>query len=90
MHKAKCIKPHPEQGQYQTGHLPAINGKRFPAAFTPAPVPATESIVGKIWKFRDPLAGFPIIQQQDRIRPSRNPVTLALTANTGLKLQALC
>ena len=61
-----------------------------PAAFAVAIVPATDGVVAKVEEFGNYLAGFSVIQQQERIRPLRNVMILALTANAGLKFKALC
>ncbi len=70
--------------------FPAIDGKRFPAAFTAGLVPAPNGVVVRVKKLCDHPAGFPVIQKQDCIRSPRNAVVLALTAHADLKFAALC
>jgi len=36
------------------------------------------------------LAGFAVVEQQDRICPTGNAVVFALTAHASLKLDAVC
>jgi len=36
------------------------------------------------------LAGFTVVEQQDRICPTGNTVVFALTAHASLELEALC
>jgi hypothetical protein len=53
-------------------------------------VPTADSIIVKVQKLRNDLTGLPIIQQQERICPTRNAVIFALTTHADLKLKALC
>ena len=66
--------------------FPAINAQRVPARFTIGLVPTANGVVVQIEEFRDDLAGLPVIQQQDRIGPTRNTMIFALATHANLKL----
>jgi hypothetical protein len=69
--------------------FPAINTKCIPATCTIGLVPAANGVVVQLEKFCDSLAGLPVIQQQDRIGPTRNTMIFALTTHANLKLTTL-
>jgi hypothetical protein len=73
---------------YGTGHLPAVNLKRIPAAYPVEIVPSTDRVVVKVETFGNHLARFSVIQQQNRICTSRNTMICALRAGAGLKFKA--
>jgi hypothetical protein len=70
--------------------FPAIESKRVSAALAIRLVPTADSIIVEVQKLCNDLTGLPIIQQQECICPTRNPVIFALTTHEYLKLKAFC
>ena len=53
-------------------------------------MPAPDGIVVQVEKLCDPSTAFPIVEQKDRICPTRNTVVLALATHASLKLDTVC
>jgi hypothetical protein len=53
-------------------------------------MPTPDGIIVQIQETRNLLAGFAVVEQQDRVCATGNTVVLALTAHASLKLEALC
>ena len=69
--------------------LPAIKGKRIPAISQIGFMPAPDGIVVQIQENRNPLAGFAVVEQQDRISPTGNTMVFALKAHARLQLETV-
>ena len=70
--------------------FPAIESKRVPAALAVSLVPTAASIIVEVQKLCNDLTGVHIIQQQERICPTRNAKIFALTTLADLKLKPFC
>jgi len=70
--------------------FPAVESKGIPTILQKGFMPAPNSIVVQIQKIRNLLAGFAVVEQQDRICPAGNAVVLALATHASLKLEAVC
>ena len=70
--------------------FPAIESKRVPAALAVSLVPTADSIIVEVQKLCNDLTGVHIIQQQERICPTRNAKIFALTTLADLKLKPFC
>ena len=60
--------------------LPPVGRQRTPAILSVGFVPASNGVIVQIKKLRDDLARLPVIQQKDRIGPTRNTVILPLAS----------
>ena len=69
--------------------FPTVIGHCIPALGQILFVPATHRVVIKVKDLRNLDTGFPIIQQQKRIRPTRNAMILSLTLHTRQKFTAV-
>ncbi len=70
--------------------FPAVEGKCISTNLKVGFVPAADGIVVQIQEIRNLLAGFAVVEQQDRICPACNNVVFLLAAHANFKLEAVC